>query len=850
MRIWIVRTALRLVPFDWRTAVAEDLQEAAEEANHGPIWLAWHAGRAGVSLRTARFVDGTRFDLQCAMRSLAKSPWFTCGALLTFALGIGVNVAVFTAVDRVLFRQLPYERPDEIMVMREVGGNGQPFGTMPAAIAAAAREQHRGFVDLSVAFSTGEFSTSRESDDIEPLRLTQASYNTLELFGVRVVRGRDFTKDDDRQKRRVALVSFDAWRTRFGAAHDAVGRQLWSDGNAAEIVGILPERFIPASNFLDPRSDGFVLMPMDISPAPTARLFSPYVRLRPGVSLEAAQAELDVLAEAVRRELPKRPNAQPTRIALAPLRSVLFSRYTTFLWLVTIAAALVLAIACANLGSLMLVRNRSREHLAATQIALGASSGRLMRAGLIESGLLSFGATCVALLAIHWTNAVLRSALPDVFSRYAAPVTDPRVLMFALLTALACTGVAGAYPSWRIARVDVLGLLQRGSVSARSGRVRGSRSLLTVEAALTVLLVAGAMMTVRSLVTLSRTDLGFNPRNLYNVNVIWPPGLDSAARFRQAMLTAEALTSVPGVIASGGADINPLSGFLPMRGLAQDLPGTGRWQVTDQFFSSMGMRMLAGRAMSAVEVANDAPVAALSESGLRTVMPGVTPTAAIGQRLRVAGEPDRTVVGIVSDVRAVHAASSMPSLYLPLSDKEFRLAMFVVRMSPNTAPLPSLLRAHLREAGVAASTVTVRGVEAELADGLGNQRFRAVLFSAFGLTALILAAVGLYAVGAYEAAQRRREVGIRMAIGGSARAVQWLIVRQAMAPVIVGLAVGLAVAYWAAKFLQAFLHQVDARDPAHFALVVLVLMSATAIAAWLPAHQASRFDPTTVLRAH
>ena len=191
--------------------------------------------------------------------------------------------------------------------------------------------------------------------------------------------------------------------------------------------------------------------------------------------------------------------------------------YTSFLWLIAGAASLVLAIACANLGSLMLVRNRSREHLAATQVALGASAWRLMRAGLIETVLLSLAGTAVSLLVIHWTDAAARSILPPVFSRYAASVWDTRVLMFALLTAVACTAVAGAYPSWRIARVDVLGVLQRGNASARSGRLRGGRSLLIVESALSVMLVAGATMTVRSLATLSMTDLGFEPNGLYSV---------------------------------------------------------------------------------------------------------------------------------------------------------------------------------------------------------------------------------------------------------------------------------------------------------------------------------------------
>ena len=211
-------------------------------------------------MRCARILDGCRFDLQCAARSLLRARWFTYGAVLTFALGIGVNVAVFTAVDRVLFRELPYERPDEIVVMREVDSDGQPFGTVPALMVAAAAAAPSGLPrSQPCRLQQVVFALFRESDDGVPLRLTEATHNTLEVFGVRVMRGRDFTEEDEKGKNSVALISFDVWTTRFGAADDVVGRQLWSGGTPVEIVGVLPRRFIPASNFLDPRSDGFVL---------------------------------------------------------------------------------------------------------------------------------------------------------------------------------------------------------------------------------------------------------------------------------------------------------------------------------------------------------------------------------------------------------------------------------------------------------------------------------------------------------------------------------------------------------------------------------------------------------------
>jgi predicted permease len=854
MKSRIVRAALRVVPPEWRPTVEDDVMEAASTRDRGPAWVAWQAARVGARMRLASTVDNARFDIGYALRTLARARWFTAAAVLIFALGIGINIAVFSAVDRSLFRELPYDNPDDIVVMREVDGSGRAFGTLPAAIVVEARRHHRGFADLSVSgLFVSSFALAPDPDNAVPLRLTEATHNTLELFGVPVLRGRDFSAGDATGQARLALISFDAWKRRFASAEDIVGRKIydWPALNPVEIVGVLPEHFIPPSNFLNPLSDGLVLDPNTLTSAPpNDRSFPPYVRLRPGTSIEAAQAELSVLVDAVRRNLPEPANAPATFIQLVPLTSVLFDRYVDYLWLIVVAASLVLAVACANLGSLMLVRNRSREHLAATQIALGAPSWRLVRAGLMESMLLSFAGTAVSLLVINWSDTALRAVLPPVFSRYAAGIADARVLTFALLTAALCTLVAGAYPSWRISRVDVLPVLQGGEKASRARRLFGGRTLLVVEAALSVLLVAGAAMTVRSFATLARTDLGFEPDNLHSVLVGWPRGVEPGTRFQQSLLVMQALSSVPGVASAAAADINSLgSGAVAMGPLGPGLQGSGRWRVTSGFFETMHMRLVAGRPPSAAEVAADAPVGVLSESGLRLVWPGLRASEAIGRALRFPGEPDREIVGVVSDVRPSHAATPTPSLYLPLNAHDFRRAEFIIRLAPGASPVAADIRSRILQAGVQATSVTFGDVSQRLRSGLADQRFRAVLFSLFGVTALLLAAFGLYAVGAYEVTRREREMGIRLAIGSSGSSVQWLIMRQTLAPVLVGLVPGLFATYWAASFVQAFLYQVDARDLTTLTIVVIVLLASTALAAWLPAHRAARLDLATVLRA-
>jgi len=423
------------------------------------------------------------------------------------------------------------------------------------------------------------------------------------------------------------------------------------------------------------------------------------------------------------------------------------------------------------------------------------------------------------------------------------------VLTFALLTAVLCTVAAGAYPSWRISRVDVLPLLQGGGRMSSVSRLFGGHALLVVEAALSVMLVAGAAMTIRSFATLSRTDLGFRPDDVHAVTVAWPRGVEPAGRFQQSLLVVQALMSAPGVASVAAADINPIGGAVGMGPLGPGLAGTSRWRVTAGFFTAMEIRLLAGRELSGAEVTDDAPVGVLSESGLHVVWPGLRASEAIGKSLRFPGEHDREIVGVVADIRSSHAAAPVPSLYVPLSAHEFRRAEFTIRMAPGATPAVADIRSRLHQVGVRAASVTIGDVSQRLRNGLADHRFRALLFSLFGVTALVLAALGLYAVGAFEVTRREQEMGIRLAIGGSRGAVQWLIVRQTLAPVLVGVVAGLFGAYWAASFVQSFLYQVDARDPTTLVIVVMVLLTSTALAAWLPARRVARLDPAVVLRA-
>jgi hypothetical protein len=369
-----------------------------------------------------------------------------------------------------------------------------------------------------------------------------------------------------------------------------------------------------------------------------------------------------------------------------------------------------------------------------------------------------------------------------------------------------------------------------------------------VEAAVSVVLVAGAMMTARSLIGLVSTDVGFKPEALYSVRVLLPSVQDAQTRYQQYMQVLEVVRNLHGVQLAGAADVSPISGAAGMRSFGPGFDGGYRWQVTNGFFETMGMHLIAGRTFSSADLARPGSVGTLSEMGLHLVWPGLQPAEAVGRMLEFPGEAPRQVIGIVSDVRATYSQTPWPSLYVPISPERFGFLMFVARAQTGAALSVSELRNRVRERIAAPTSVSIGYVPDRFSGGLVDQKFRTMLFTTFGIVALLLAAVGLYAVGSFEVAMRRFEMGLRMSLGATPGNLQLLVIREALGPVVVGVSVGLICTYWAAKFLQSFLYKVDVRDPVLYILVALVLVATATLAAWLPARSAAKTDPIVALR--
>jgi predicted permease len=848
---WLVRASLRLVPASWRGAVQADLEEEARMQRHGAVWSAWQTVRLAVPLRSAITGDAMGSDLRQAVRSLRSAPLFALTAIVTFALGIGVNVAVFSAVDRMLFRPLPYADADRLMFLRDCSVTGCA-GLFPSPVAYALQQQSATIEAVGVVGFTERFQVSRDPDEEQTVTLFGISPNLLKVLGVQPVLGRHAAADEVAARRRLVWVSHETWTARFGATPDVLGRRLWTARQEAEIIGVLPRGFIPPGwTHQVPQWDGLVLdyeRMADI--APTGGVSAPVVRLRPGATRETARAEVASLVAAL--PLPdgypgRTPGRRPT-IHVDPVRDGLLSGYRSYLWLVVAAAGTVLAVAAANLSTLLLVRGRARSQIGAVCAALGASRARLARVALFESAIVCMAGALVTLITLALVSRSLVAVLPPIFARYSSGVDDLRVLGFSLLVATASAGLAGLWPAWRASRVDVRALLQSTTRSGRS-RTVGGRSLLAIEAALGTTLVLGGVLCVRSFVGMMREDLGFVPADLYSLSISPATRLGSepaASAWYDAALAA--LATIPGVRSAGGADVVVGSGSAPMRALSSAYPGPGgRYQITARYFETIGTRLIAGRGFADVEVQTAANVAMLNDAAAGLIWPDDPPAAVVGRVLQLPDDPPRLVVGLVPTLSRPRDTLRQPALYIPKGAQPSPFTQAVVRMEPGRKLDVRTVRAAL--SGLGGARVDVRYLPATLEPFLVDPRFRAVLLGTLAVTGLFLAAIGLYAVASADVTLRRYETGVRLALGATARDVSRRVILDTCRPVLFGVSLGLVFSYWSAQFFQTFLRRVDGRDPWTYVLVALTLIATGVAAAWLPARRAASTDPATVLRA-
>lgn len=801
-------------------------------------------------------------DLRFTLRSLRRRPLFAAVAVVTMALGIGATTSIYSIVDGVLLRPLPFHDAGRLVQVREIfyDWKGNPvFGSMWDRIPLGMdefetlRDKCTAFSSLGVWASTS-VTLAPPGGAREELRAVRVSASMLGVLGEHVVLGRDFNRGEDVVGGpRLALLGYAEWQKRFGGRDDAVGTFLSVDRGGSgpeslEIVGVLPQGL--TLELRSPPADVWVLAGQDSSDrGHENRGFSTVGRLKRGVTLQRAEAEVNQL---IARTLAQgRMGARLADWHVEQTRDV-----RTPLFVLLGAVGLLLVIACINVAMLLLGEAAARGQEIAARVALGAGRGRLVRQLLTESLVLAgLGSTTGTLVAWGTTKGLVALAPPQIPGIGGVHI-DLRVLAFATAIAVTTGVLFGLAPALSLSRLSAAAVLRADARQIVAGRGRFQRSLIALELALSFLLLVGAALFSRSLDKLAAVNPGFRPDSLLVVNFALPPdvaGDSTRARALYATLV-DRVAKIPGVAAVTAQNIPPFSGGsssssneIEGHPLApgQRGPEAQHRVVMPGYFRTMGIPLLAGRALGDEDRVGSEPVVVISESMAKRDWPG---EIALGKHVKHQGVW-RTVVGIVGDVKYRElSADDEATLYAPYTQRaQASLALMVrTRVPPATETAP--VKAAILDLAPGAMIRRVDIMSELVRRSFASERFRTLLVSLFGALAALLAGVGLYGVTARAVGQRRREVAIRVALGASGPSVVGLIVRSTLAGVATGIAAGILIAAGAAQWAAPLLYGVGARDPAIYLSIAAGLITISAAASWIPARRAARVQPATVLR--
>jgi putative ABC transport system permease protein len=793
-------------------------------------------------------------DLRYALRGTVKRPLFSALVILTLALGIGANSAMFSIVNSVLIQPLPYERPDELVYMYgSFQQSDQAMVSPPDYLDYRARNSV--FTSLG-AFTIFGTSVITGGDEPERVRSSIASANLFSTLGVTPYRGRGFLPEEENGEHDVAILSYGLWQRRFAGDQRAIGRTITVDGRPLTIVGIMPP-------VLDRTMDVQLWRPIAFNTSETSVRRFHFLRLvgrlRPGATIAQAQRHMDDIARSLEATYPENKG---WHLRLASYGDVVVGGARPVLLVLMGAVGAVLLIACGNVASLLLARATARSGEMAVRVALGAGSGRLVRQLLTESLLLGIVAGVVGLALSVALLAGLRAVGEGMLPRLAEVELDSVAVAFTLLLSLATSLVFGAAPALHAIRADLgasMKSLGKASSTRTSGYVRDG--LVIAQVALSFVLLIGAGLLIRSLVQLQRVETGFDADGVITAAVSLPPSRyetrDHTERFWTLFL--DRVRAIPGVEAAAATTLLPLRGggdtYFYIEGQPPATDGDKMnatvSTVTDDYFTTMRVPIVAGRAFTIADKAGPG-VTLISDALARRLFPG---QSAIGRRLVVDfGTPfTAEIVGIVGDVRVYGQANDAPEL-MYFSNRQpgagfGTIAMNLtarVRASPmSIAPqLRSVMRALEPDVPLAA----MQSMTDILADSRSDARFRTQLLTGFAGVALLLAIVGLYGTLAYSVTQRTREIGVRIALGAQPRSVFGLVLRQGMLLVTVGVMIGIAAAFVVTRLLEAQLFEVTPTDPTVFVGVGICLLVTGLAACLVPARRATRADPMAALR--
>ena len=803
-------------------------------------------------------------DLRLAFRNLFARPGFSVVALLTLALGIGANTAVFTVVDAVLLSPLPYVHPNRIVILNETSPQ-LPLVSVTRYNYDDWRARAQSFEGMGAFRPTSMTITGAGEPERVPAKMISA--NLLPLLGVAIESGRGFSDADDKAGAEgVAIVGASLASRKF-PSESPIGKSLLLDNRAYTIVGVMPAGFelFQAADVYVPFGPWAAALPEDRGWHPG---IFPVARLKDGVTIEQARAELDTIARQLELQYPD--SNKNVRALITVAQDQLVQNVRPALLMLLGAVTMVLLIACANVANLLLARAVGRQKEMAVRVAIGAGRGRIIRQLVIESLVLSCVGGGLGLLLAAWGVSLLTSTAVTGLPRAQSIAVDWPVAIFTLVLSIVTGLVFGVIPAVQATRFDIRESLNEESRGA-SGSTRHRRmrsALVVVEIALALVLLVGAGLLLRSFAALTRVSPGFTTENLLVINLPLSPRTygDNVVRNAAVERIVERVATVPGVerasmttmlpMAGAGSTIHFNRAAFPPKG-PEDYVMAGYRAVTPGYLSTLNVPLKKGRLIEPRDRAGAPPVVVINESMARQYFPGLDP---IGQRMQIGTEPDPNfytmeIVGIVGDVKQSFEAGSKSEFFVPyaqfpdpvLTGMYLNVALVARTKSDPAAVVPSV-RAALREIDPNQPLVNVRTMETAMAGTVAQPRLQMTLLLIFASVAAALAIVGVYGVMAYTVSQRLAEIGVRMAIGASPVNVIAMVVRQGAALAVAGVAIGLAAAALAARAVQSLLF-VDARgfDPFTFIASAVILMIAALLASYIPARRAARVSPVTAL---
>ncbi len=824
-------------------------------------------------------------DLKFAFRQLLKNPGFTAVAVLTLALGIGANTALFSVMDQLLVRPLPVTKPDRLTILGNQYGDGEPDLYFNYPLFRDFQQRNTAFSQLT---AIGSMSVGLGTGGVaERQQAALVSGNYFSMLGVQAALGRTFAKNEGREidDASVAVISHSLWQTRFGADPAVIGRKVTLNGQPFEIIGVAPREFtgvvrgtmpdlyVPITTFGQLNPD----RPGGEHPLRT-RYFTWHRamgRLKDGISLKQADEQLDELAGAIVAENPANASTNVTLIPAAEgfthnadsAQDV--SKARTPLNLLLAIAGLVLLIACANLANLLLARGTARSREFAVRLALGASRGRVIRNLLTESLTLSLaGGACGVLLAI-WITKELQHYWPPVSSFHLSATPDARLLFFASVVSVSTGVLFGLVPAWRASRAQLVPELKAvtGETSPGERKFSLRNSLVVTQVALSLMVLVCAGLCIRSLAKLRQVNPGFEPSKVVTMSFDLDLNNYSEARSSQFFSgLLERVRALPGIEAASLAAVAPLTGQTP--GMSLDhldeyeapVDANGRreaaWAdlnfVSSDYFRTLGITVLNGREFTPADTASSQRVAMVDEAFVRRYWPNVQNP--IGHRLFLhdpSGKP--APVEVVGVVQATHTGSlaSAPrrTMYFPETQQASKQLTLAVRTGIDPGGTILMLRETVKNLDSNVPAFGLHTLEQQKIDSLWLERMAATVLTAFGALALLLAAVGIYGVLAFSVGQRTREIGVRMALGAQVMDVLAMVLRQGLGVVLVGIGFGLAGTIAVTRALRSFLFETTPLDPATLGFVILLLAVVAGLACWFPARRAANIHPMEALRS-